>query len=343
MAEWSGPWDASDFTESEWRQLWASVFAAGRPVRLPGVATDGLTATGSVSNRDITVTAGAAIVQGHLYTSDAPIVLNSPAPSGSNQRIDYVALRFDPSEVVLTDRIQMVLIQGTEGSSPAAPALTQDPTGIWEFPLYRFGPHDSGAIGLAPIQAMSAAYVPLQVINDGGGLAGVNARVAGLSQIAGALVFDQQDGRIYRYNVATGLYVWAEQPSSGTFGSHSGWASYGSPYNSRWSLSKDGLVTLQGIRRRTSGTIEVPRGSGSAIPIVSLPTNIRMSGGDYSSTFLCTAALRYVSSGGTTYHVPVRITHGNDGVLRATAALGSQQLYAHTGSWISLDGIVYRV
>jgi hypothetical protein len=342
MAEWSGPWDASDFTESEWRQLFASVFDSGFPVRRIGEA-DGLVATGSVSNRDITVTPGAAIVQGHLYVSDASIVLNSPAPSGSNQRIDYVALRFDPSEPILTDRIQMVLIQGSEGTNPSPPAVTQDPDGVWEAPRYMFGPHGSGAIGLAPVQVMTAAYTPMQVISEVGGLDEVNARLPGLSQISGALVFNQQDGRIYRYNATTGLYVWTQQPTTGTFGSYSGWGSYGVPYTSRWSLSKDGLVTLQGIRRRTSGTTEIPRGSGDAVAIALLPTNIRMSGSDYSSTFICLASLRYVSSGGTSYHVPVRISHGSDGVLRASAALGSQQLYAHTNSWISLDGISYRV
>jgi hypothetical protein len=337
MAEWSGPWDNSDFTESEWRQLFASTV-------LP-VGFSDLPVTPSLSDRNITIGSGRAVVQGHLYINDANVILTNSAPPAGQQRIDYLVLRLDPTEAILADRIVLALVQGTPSSgTPSAPALTQNENGTWEQPLVRYGPYGTGAMSGAPSTDLMTNVVPAMARK----FSDPNEVIEGLPKVAGSMYLynggiDGQSGRLYAYDEDSGEYEWAEEPATGTFGSYSGWGTYGIPYTSRWSLSKDGLVTLQGIRRRTSGTIEIPRGSGDAVPLVLLPTSIRMPGSDYSSTFLCVASLRYVSSGGTSYHVPVRITHGNDGVLRASAALGSQQLFAHTNSWISLDGISYRV
>jgi hypothetical protein len=176
MVQSSGPWDGSSFAEDEWRKLFKALID-GRQVE--GIAAS-LDITRSVSNRDVTIGAGRAIVQGMLYENTANVVFSIPTPSGSNQRIDYIVLRYDTSEPLAT-RIELALVQGAEALSGAIPpALTQNHSGIWEHPLCVIGPYGSGVISAAPFALVSPvitrrAFIPIGSYaspNDIPGIAG---------------------------------------------------------------------------------------------------------------------------------------------------------------------------
>jgi hypothetical protein len=160
-----------------------------------GIA-DSLEITRSVSDRNVTIGAGKAVVQGMLYENTADVIINVPAPSGSNQRIDFIILRYDPSEP-LADRIVLALVQGAEAVSPIAPALTQSATGTWEHPLAVIGPYGTGVISAAPFALLSPVasrrfFVPI------GSYASPNA-MPGLVANFRDEAFDEQ-GRVWQLN-----------------------------------------------------------------------------------------------------------------------------------------------
>jgi hypothetical protein len=165
-----------------------------------GIA-DSLEITRSVSDRNVTIGAGKAVVQGMLYENTADVIINVPTPSGSNQRIDFIILRYDPSEP-LADRIVLALVQGAEAVSPIAPALTQSATGVWEHPLAVIGPYGTGVISAAPFALLSPVasrrfFVPI------GSYASPNA-MPGLVANFRDEAFDET-GRVWQLN-ASGVW-----------------------------------------------------------------------------------------------------------------------------------------
>lgn len=79
---------------------------------------------------------GAAWIQGFYGDNITEETIEHDA-GDTNPRIDRVVLRLDLSQSV-ADRVQPEVLKGTPASSnPAIPALTQDPEGVWEIPLYR--------------------------------------------------------------------------------------------------------------------------------------------------------------------------------------------------------------
>lgn len=79
----------------------------------------------------VNVAAGEAMVRGHYYTSDAVESLALATADATNDRLDLVVLKLDPT----ANSITLVVKTGTPAGSPTAPSLVQTDAGIFEQPL----------------------------------------------------------------------------------------------------------------------------------------------------------------------------------------------------------------
>lgn len=128
MAEDAWPFATRQAEEAEWREM-------GRLWRQTGVIEgDGneldvqQRAAGAALQVDVQT--GTAWITGHYFESDAVVEVPVPAPV-ANPRIDTIAVRFD---FALNTRT-IVRIAGAEAAAPAPPALVQNRTTKYEFPL----------------------------------------------------------------------------------------------------------------------------------------------------------------------------------------------------------------
>lgn len=120
-----GPWDGVPFNEAEWRRF-ARYFG-----KTSGVAHGaGDAADVSVVGGDLHVGTMIAVVEGHVGELESEGILTPGAPHASLDRIDRVVVRGD----FTNNRIELDLLEGTPGSSPSVPGLTQT-SSIHEFPI----------------------------------------------------------------------------------------------------------------------------------------------------------------------------------------------------------------
>lgn len=129
MAQSSFPFQAVDTTETQYSQLFRLLTPRGHGINgVPGDTT--LKAAANSSGMNVTVTAGQAIVRGHMYISTATETLTIAA-SESNPRIDTIVLTLDP----VANSIILAVVKGTAAVSPVAPTLTQTDSANYQFPL----------------------------------------------------------------------------------------------------------------------------------------------------------------------------------------------------------------
>lgn len=143
MTQRSFPWqgttvgDAGAYSSDTYSHVYEQLLHANRPNAgpiidsLPG-SVRGLRvqATGPAST-NVDVVAGAAMVDGTYYESDATVTLAVSANVSGNTRIDTVVLRKD----WVTQTIRIALLVGTPAGTPTPPALTQSAGVLWEIPL----------------------------------------------------------------------------------------------------------------------------------------------------------------------------------------------------------------
>lgn len=126
MAQSSFPFEDIDTTETQFSQ-WARNFNSGVDDVPTGTALEVSAGTGLA----VDVEAGEAMVRGHYYISDATESLALATADATNDRLDTVVLRLDPS----ANSIILAVKTGTPAGSPSAPALVQTDAGIYEQPL----------------------------------------------------------------------------------------------------------------------------------------------------------------------------------------------------------------
>ena len=126
MAQSSFPFENIDTTETQFSQ-WARNFNSGVDDVPTGTALEVSAGTGLA----VDVEAGEAMVRGHYYISDATESLALATADATNDRLDTVVLRLDPS----ANSIILAVKTGTPAGSPSAPALVQTDAGIYEQPL----------------------------------------------------------------------------------------------------------------------------------------------------------------------------------------------------------------
>lgn len=126
MTQTSFPFEGIDTTETQFSK-WARNFNSGVNDVPTGTALEVSVGTGLAVN----VAAGEAQVRGHYYTSDAVESLALATADATNDRLDLVVLKLDPT----ANSITLAVKTGTPAGSPVAPTPVQTDAGIFEQPL----------------------------------------------------------------------------------------------------------------------------------------------------------------------------------------------------------------
>jgi len=126
MTQTSYPFEGIDTTETQFSK-WAKHFNNGVNDEPTGTALEVSVGTGLA----VDVEAGEAMVRGHYYISDATESLSLATADATNDRIDLVVLKLDPT----ANSITLAVKTGTPAGSPTAPSLVQTEAGIFEQPL----------------------------------------------------------------------------------------------------------------------------------------------------------------------------------------------------------------
>lgn len=181
MATWSRPWanttpgEAGPYSDGQWAEMYKVLFQADQARRgvLISDQNDSLAVTprGAGANMSVDVSAGAALVAGRVFSSDAVTNLAIAAADPSLARIDLVVIRSDASAQTIT----LAVKTGTPAASPAVPALDTSGAPYYEIPLARIAvAAAASSITTANItDVRAAANVPLRtylhVTNKSGG------------------------------------------------------------------------------------------------------------------------------------------------------------------------------
>jgi len=145
MTEISRPWngtvtgDAGPYSDTDWQELYQAIIGWGGSRANNGVflssgaqPNDGLKVEeSSPAAATVDVLAGAALIQGIAYISDATETLAIGANASGNARIDTVVLQADYA----LQTVRLAILPGTPAASPVAPSLTQTAGIMWEIPL----------------------------------------------------------------------------------------------------------------------------------------------------------------------------------------------------------------
>jgi hypothetical protein len=126
MAQTSFPFEGIDTTETQFSQ-WARNFNSGVDDVPTGDALEVSAGTGLA----VDVEPGESMVRGHYYINDDTVSLALATADATNDRLDTVILRLDPT----ANSIVLAVKTGTPAGSPTAPALVQTDAGIFEQPL----------------------------------------------------------------------------------------------------------------------------------------------------------------------------------------------------------------
>jgi hypothetical protein len=126
MTQASFPFEGIDTTETQFSK-WARHFNNGVNDEPTGDALEVSAGTGLA----VEVEAGEAMVRGHYYTSDAVESLALATADPTDDRIDVIVLRLDPT----ANSIVLAVKTGTPAGAPVAPTLVQSDDGIFEQPL----------------------------------------------------------------------------------------------------------------------------------------------------------------------------------------------------------------
>jgi hypothetical protein len=129
MTSW--PYVAQDTTDIEYGRLFREM--AGSDGVVGSFGDGGLAVIGDSSGRQVKMAAGSAILRGYMFYSTAQEVIPVSAPSAAN-RVDLLVLELNVSAPLVANRILPKVLVGTSGSA-TPPAITQDPTGIYQIPL----------------------------------------------------------------------------------------------------------------------------------------------------------------------------------------------------------------
>lgn len=91
---------------------------------------------------NVSIQNGGAIVQGCRYDlTGGPLLLPVATNGGGSNRFDLVCLTYDASHDPM---VYARIVQGTPGAG--LPALTNNPTGVWDFPIAEYQKTPAGAI-----------------------------------------------------------------------------------------------------------------------------------------------------------------------------------------------------
>jgi len=124
------------FSDDDWALVWKLLFGGDGVVYN---SQEELTA--SVVSERVRLGAGAALVGGRLYKSDAPLFFTPTAPAAAT-RVDRVVLRADWT----ARTVRAVLVENTETGTGAPPELVQEDGYQWEIAVCTVAVTTGGAV-----------------------------------------------------------------------------------------------------------------------------------------------------------------------------------------------------
>jgi hypothetical protein len=127
MVEYHGPWSAQGLPDAQYQRLFSN-YGEGVFGNVYGSASANPDSAGT----RVIVQPFEAVCRGRYYRTDAQLTM-TPAPPGSQPRIDRIVVRFDP----VARKAGLAWVQGAQAANPAPPALTQTFDGVWEMPHSR--------------------------------------------------------------------------------------------------------------------------------------------------------------------------------------------------------------
>jgi hypothetical protein len=117
----------------------------GPPAAIDAAVLNAMTPTLDTGGRNAVIASGNVLIKGQLWRCDAPVSVPIPAASAQN-RIDRLVIRLTRGATTSPTVVQPAVVTGTPGTTPVIPALTQTPTGIWEYPVSHWTSTSAGAI-----------------------------------------------------------------------------------------------------------------------------------------------------------------------------------------------------
>lgn len=208
----SYPHANSPVDEPEWRQF-------ARLMALSGVV-DGvggeLAVTASGTNRVLSVAAGRGYVDGFLYDQPASASVETAVADPTYDRIDVAVLRYDPDATLTAGSVDLHLVQGTPAASPTVPALTTDPSGVFEVALaqviVRAGSSTNAQSDVTDLRVNSGSVVSVAGVPVGP----YTEPFTDLGNVSGTVSINFTVGNVFRINPTAAVTIeWAGLPPSG--------------------------------------------------------------------------------------------------------------------------------
>jgi hypothetical protein len=311
MTETSYPFASSSIaTEDQWSAMMRMAQVDGVFATDPS-ATD-LLITGSNAST-VAVAAGEAWVQGTYYANSASLNVNVPTNSGGGAaRKDLIVLRRDPAGDVVSVKYKT--------GSTSFPSLTQTLNGTWEIPLAQI-----------TVAAGASVVAPAGVV-DQRWFAG---RPAALSNpngrrppVKGQLIVEGKTVLLGNGTSWDTLAVAGQDTGWKAITLASGYATQSAACGYR---VKDGLVTLRGNFKKTSGNLPV----GAVTKVATLPIEARPAASRFGVVAMEWNAASV--SGTDVDFLAARAEIHPDGTLWFLVPRPV------TPSWCGLDGFVYSL
>ena len=129
-------------TTSEWEYL---LNMLGTQPAIDASVGNAMAPSLDTGGRNAVIDTGTFIIKGQLWRCDAPVSTPIPAASAQN-RIDRLVLRLTRGASTSAAVVAPAIVTGAPSGSPSIPALTQTPTGIWEYPVCHWTSTSAGAI-----------------------------------------------------------------------------------------------------------------------------------------------------------------------------------------------------
>lgn len=136
----------SAFTQLTSTADWESVLTAVGPAAgIDAAVGNAMNPTLDTPGRNAVLDTGNILIKGQLWRCDAAVNTAIPAASAQN-RIDRLVIRLTRGAATSATVVQPAVVTGTPSGSPVIPALTQTPTGIWEYPVAHWTATSAGAL-----------------------------------------------------------------------------------------------------------------------------------------------------------------------------------------------------
>ena len=127
---------------SDWENLMSII---GPTAAIDASFGSSMTPSLDTGGRNAVIADGVILIKGQLWRCDALVNTAIPAASAQN-RIDRLVIRLTRGATTAATVVAAAVVTGTPSGSPTIPALTQTPTGIWEYPVAHWTSTSAGAL-----------------------------------------------------------------------------------------------------------------------------------------------------------------------------------------------------